>query len=216
MALRLNYLSWDWMSIYLQKLENKWWFSLPPFLSFPDWFGYFFWSFWLNDFSMQRFTTNSGLESMNIISSVVNNSMITISINKWVLSFNWTIIRSLWLAFNISCLLIMNFILEVISGWSILWFFFFGFFNCIPYFLFNWSWCWMPWFMFNRSWCLIPYFVFNWSWSWCWMPCFMFNRSWSCMPYFMFNRSWYWMPWNVRYMEAFNDVRVSDSNKCKY
>ena len=183
------------------KNGNKWWFYSPPLWSFPDWLSNDFWSFWLNNFSVQRLTTNGSLESMNIIGSIVNNSVVAISINKWVLSFNWTIVRGLWLTFNVSCFLIMNFILEVIGGWCILWFFFFGFFNCIPCFVFNWSWCWMPCFVFNRS--------------WCWMPCFVFNWSWWLIPCFVFNRSWYWMPWNMSYMEAFNNVCVSDSNKCK-
>ena len=87
--------------------------------------------FW--DFEMSWFTLYGSLESIVIISSIVNNTFISIRIDERVLSFDGTMNSSFKLAFNISRFIVMNFILKIIRCWFFL---FLPFFWCLPF-------CWM-------------------------------------------------------------------------
>ena len=79
---------------------------------------------WDWDFEVSWFTFDCCLESMVIISGVVNDASVTIRVDQWVLTFNCAVHSFLRLTFNVSSVFIMNFITEFIVCWRFRFFMF--------------------------------------------------------------------------------------------
>lgn len=87
---------------------------------------------WDWDFEVSWLALDCGLESMMIVGCVVNDALVSVRVDERVLALDCTMDCGLWLALDVSGVVIVNAIVEVVVGWC-LWF--------LPLVM---GWCWCP------------------------------------------------------------------------